>query len=66
MVCFMISQLLFYIYIYIYICHSQRDYFVVSQLFSVARDARCFNVGPNPADFLSLRYLTPELLSISV
>ena len=36
-----------YIYIYIY-CHPQTDCFVVSQIFSVARSAKCFKLGSKP------------------
>ena len=36
-----------YIYLYIY-CHPQRDCFVLSELFSVARQARFLKVGSKP------------------
>ena len=37
-----------YIYIYIYICHPQIDYFLVSQIFSMARHVGCLKLGPKP------------------
>ena len=37
-----------YIYIYIY-CHPQKDGFVASQLFGVARPAGRFKLGAKPA-----------------
>ena len=63
-------RLSIFIYIYIYILSSKAEYFVVSQLFSVARHAKCFKVSSwfrNPADFTSVGYLTlePSLLSAS-
>ena len=39
---------IYYIYIYIYY-HSHTDCFVVSQLYSVARHARCLKLGLKPA-----------------
>ena len=39
-----------YIYIYIYIyCHQQTHWFIVSQLFSVARRIKRFKLGLKPA-----------------
>ena len=35
------------VFIYIY-CHPQTDYFIVSQLFSVARHTGCFKLGLKP------------------
>ena len=55
-----------YLYIYIYMytySHPQTAYFIVSQLFSVARHTRCFQL--KLADFTSVRYLTMELSSFS-
>ena len=37
-------MIVLYIYIYIY-SHPQKDCFVVSHLFSVARHARCLKLG---------------------
>ena len=44
-----------YIYIYIYVCmyiycHPQADWFVVSQLYCVARHAGRFKLGPKPTE----------------
>ena len=43
------NKIYIYIYIYIYICHPQTDCFIVSQLFSVVRHARCIKLGSKPS-----------------
>ena len=54
-----------YIHIYIYIyCHPQIYYFIVPQLFNVARSARYFKLGSKTN--MSVGYLTPEPTTFSV
>ena len=57
------SCLYIYIYIYVYIySHPQADYFIVSQLFSVATHAGRFKLGSKPAQHyvrLSILQLSP-------
>ena len=51
-----------YIYIYIYIyCHPQTDYFVVSQLFSVARHVGWLKLGSKPTQL----YIRLSIISLS-
>ena len=52
---------------YIY-CHSQTDYFVVSQLFSVARHAGRFKLGSKPAQLyvrLSILLFSQQVTHVS-
>ena len=56
-----------YIYIYIY-CHLQTDYFVVSQLFSVAKHVGCLKMGSKPAQLyvtLNIRPLGQQAYRVS-
>ena len=50
------------LYIYIY----TPDYFVVSQLFRVARHAKCFKLGSKLAYFTPVEYFTADIVIISV
>ena len=60
-----------YIYIYnvcMYVCHPQRDCFIVSQLFSVARHVRRLKLGSKPTQLyiqLSIRPLDQQTYYVS-